>query len=103
MEKAHNSKLAAYVGRVEAEGLLWLPLAVDTFGGWHAEAFVVITKLARQLARNIGQEKGEQVRHLQQRLGVTLVKDNINMVMLQARTLIFAPPEVNGDVDREGD
>ena len=101
VEKAHNGKLAAYADRVEAEGLVCLPLAVDTFGGWHPEALVVITKLARQLARNVGRETGEQVRHLRQRLGVTLVKDN--MAMLQARIPTFAPPEVDGDVDREGD
>ena len=63
VEQAHLWKLA----RCKAEDLAFLPFAVDTFRGWHPVALATITKLGRQLARNVGQEAGEQVRHLRQR------------------------------------
>ena len=64
---------------------------MDTFGGWHEEALALITQLGRALARTTGREDGEQVRHVRQRLGITLVRDiddiddknlgNISMVL----------------------
>ena len=51
-------------GEVRAEGMSFLPLAVDTLGGWHPEALDVIIKLGRQLARNVGRLDEEVVRHL---------------------------------------
>ena len=74
-------------------------MAVDTLGGWHPKALEVISRRGRQLARNVGKEGGDVVRHLRQRLGVLLVRDN--MAMLCSHTPSFAPPEVDGDVDRD--
>ena len=53
---------------------------MDTLGGWHPEALEVITRLGRQLARNVGKLDEEGVRHLRQRLGVLLVRDNVAML-----------------------
>ena len=58
------------------EGITFTPLAVDTLGGWHPTALETITRLGRQLARNIGKEDTECVRHLRQRLAILLVRDN---------------------------
>ena len=73
-----------------------------TFGGkwllqimmnWHPEALSIITRLGRQLARNVGKLDEEVIRHLRQRLGVMLVRDNV--AMLCARTPTFPPAEVD--------
>jgi hypothetical protein len=96
---AHNGKLRKYEERCAAEGLVFVPLAVDSFGGWHAVALDTITKLGRQLARVVGRAEDETVRHLRQRLAVLLVRDN--MVMLQSRAPEHPPPEVDGDRDAE--
>ena len=77
----------------------FIPLAADTLGSWHPKALEVISRLGRQLARNVGKEGGEVVRHLRQHLGVLLVRDNV--AMLCSRTPSFAPPEVDGDEDRD--
>ena len=98
-EHAHQLKVRKYSARCEREGLVFIPMAVDTFGRWHPKALEVITTLGRQLARNVGREGGEAVRHLRQRLGVMLVRDSV--AMLCARTPTFAPPEVDGDLDRD--
>ena len=62
-------------------------------------ALEVISRLGRQLARNMDKEGGKVVRHLRQCLGVLLVRDN--MAMLCSRTPSFAPPEVDRDADRD--
>ena len=38
VDKARAVKLQFYAGRCEAEGLPYIPLAMDTFGGWHPQA-----------------------------------------------------------------
>ena len=98
-EHAHQLKVWKYSARCEREGLAFIPLAVDSFGRWHPKALEVITTLGRQLARNVGREGGESVRHLRQRLGVMLVRDSV--AILCARTPTFAPPEVYGDLNRD--
>ena len=72
------------------------PLAVDTFGGWHKLGLATIIKLGRQLARNLGKDEDEVVRHLRQRLGV-LIRNNA--MMMASRHPTFAPPEIDGDED----
>jgi hypothetical protein len=34
-----------YSERCEAEGIVFIPLVVDRFGGWHKDSLEVITKL----------------------------------------------------------
>ena len=78
-------------------GFSTIPLAVDTLGGWHPVALAAITRLGRQLARNVGKEEVDCIRHLRQRLAVLLVRDNV--ALLCARIPTFPDPEVDGDAD----
>ena len=97
VEQAHKTKLRKYEERCNAEAITFLPLAVDTFGGWHKVGLATITKLGRQLARNLGKDEDEVVRHLRQRLGVLIVRDNV--MMMSSRHPTFAPADVDGDED----
>ena len=40
-----------------AQGITFLPLAVDTLGGWHTAALDTNNRLGRQVARNVGREE----------------------------------------------
>ena len=97
VEQAHNNKMRKYGERCAQENIEFVPIAVDTLGGWHPAALQVISKLGRQVARNTGKEDQEVIRHLRQRLAVLLVRDNVSM--LCARTPTFTTPEVDGDAD----
>ena len=97
VESAHRGKARKYEERCAREGIRFIPLAVDTLGGWHPVALETITRLGRHLARNIGKEDEECVRHLRQRLAILLVRDNV--ALLCARTPTFPTPEVDGDED----
>ena len=97
VESAHDGKVRKYEERCSNEGITFTPLAADTLGGWHPVALASITRLGRQLARNVGKEDEECIRHLRQRLAVLLVRDNV--ALLCARTPTFPDPEVDGDAD----
>ena len=76
-----------------AEGIAF----VDTMGGWHPTALETITRLGRQLARNVGRDDQEVVRHFNQRLAVLMVRDNVAMIC--ARTSSYPPPKTDRDAD----
>ena len=94
---AYNSKMAKYDDRCAAEGICFIPLAVDTFGGWQGAALDVLVKLGRQLARQLGKEEEEVTRQLRQRLSVLLTRDNV--AMLGSRCPTLPPASVDGDID----
>ena len=47
-------------------------------------ALKTLAKLGRQLARVVGRDENDTVRHLRQRMSVVLVRDNMQMLMSQA-------------------
>ena len=61
------------------QGIKFIPLAVESLGGWHESAVAEIRKLAAALARQTGQEERECRSHLFQRLSVSLVKGNCSL------------------------
>ena len=58
------------------QGIAFLPLAVESFGGWHSAVLGEVKKLGAALARQTGQEEGEAVGHLWGRLGILLQRGN---------------------------
>ena len=98
VEHAHKGKCRKYEERCAAEGITFLPLAVDTLGGWHSADLETINGLGRQVARNVGREGQEMVGHLRQRLSVLMVRDNV--AMLCARTPTYPSPKVDRDPDQ---
>ena len=72
-------------------------------GGIAVTAGIVLTKggcnsaLGRQLARNLGKDEDEVVRHLRQRVGVLIFRDNA--MMMASRHPTFAPPDIDGVED----
>ena len=63
---AHQRKMRQSHDDCNREGISFIPLPVETLGGWHSQAVEHIT---RQLARHTGREDEEVVRHLFQRAG----------------------------------
>ena len=57
--------------------MAFLPIAAESFGGWHGVAEAQVKKLGAALARNVGQEEDEEAgRHLWGRLGLLLQRCN---------------------------
>ena len=73
---------------------MFIPLPVETLGGWHDLAVVQIKKIASAMARNTGREEDEVCRHLFQHLAVLLVKGNAALFL--NRVPSFPLPDVDG-------
>ena len=76
---------------------MFICIAVDTFGGWHGAALDILSKLGRQVARQVGKEEEDGVRQLRQRVSVLLTRDNV--AMLGSRSPDIPPACIDGDID----
>lgn len=96
-EQAHKDKLAKSYVECKEVGVEFIPLAVETWGGWHHQALETIKVLSRQLARQVGKDEGEVQRHTLQRLGILLQRGNV--ALLTSRVPEHPPAVVDGDLD----
>ena len=71
-----NGKNRGALEDCRRQGIKFIPLAVESLGGWHELAVAEIRKLAAALARETGQEDKECQSHLYQRLSVLLMRGN---------------------------
>ena len=58
------------------QGIAFLPLIAETFGGWHAGAEREVKKLGAALARHTGQEEAKAISHLWSRMSILLQRGN---------------------------
>jgi len=79
LTQAFHDKCRNTLQACQSEGIAFIPLPVETLGGWHEKAVNQIQKLGRALARCTGKDEEEEMRHLFQKLGVLLVRGNAAM------------------------
>ena len=80
-QEAFKRKWKAAGDQCLQEGIVFVPLALESLGGWHEDAVREVKKLGGALARNTGAEESTCVRHLFQRLSILLVKGNSALVV----------------------
>ena len=61
---AFNEKCRDYLAACQREGIAFIPLPVETLGGWHSKAVDQIRMLAKAQGRATGKDEDEAVRHL---------------------------------------
>ena len=76
---AEKRKRAVHFEDCRRVGVSFLPLAVETLGGWSQDALVFLRAIGRHLASRFGLPPGEVSHHLLQRLSVTLWHFNAQM------------------------
>ena len=91
---AYERKMTSAADECRAQDIVFLPMAVETFGGWHEVAEEQVKKLASALARHNGQEEGEAISHTWSRLGVLLQRGNA--AMMANRIPSFPVPATDG-------
>ena len=64
LEYAFGRKMTASSDACRRADIAFIPLAVETLGGWHGDAELQIKKLGAALARHSGREEAECTRHL---------------------------------------
>lgn len=73
---AHKRKIDKSWQPCHQQGIVFLPLAVESLGAWHKSAIVEVKKLGSALARHTGEEESTTIRHLFQQLSIALMKGN---------------------------
>ena len=91
---AYQRKIRGAAEDCRREGIAFLPLVVESLGGWHSAAEAEVRKLGAALARQSGQEESEVLRHLWGRLGLLLQRGNA--AILGNRLPTHPPPAVDG-------
>ena len=65
-------KMAAHAGPCRAAGVTFIPLVVESLGGWSEEAIYTIKSIGRLQGQRLGIPPPETTRHLFQRLSISL-------------------------------
>jgi hypothetical protein len=91
---AYNRKMRGAAEDCQRQGMVFLPIAVESLGGWHEVAAREVKKLAVAKARQTGQEEEEALRHAFTRLSILLMKGNA--AILTNRIPTFPPAHVDG-------
>ena len=78
----------------QREGVIFLPMVTESFGGWHEVAVTEVERLGAALARQSGQNEDEAVRHLWGKLAILLQRGNA--AILANRVPDFPAPAIDG-------
>ena len=94
LEFRYGKKMDGAAEACRREGIVFLPLVVESLGGWHKVAEREVKKLAAAKARQGGQEEEEAVKHTFTRLSILLMRSNA--AILANRIPGFQDPAVDG-------
>ena len=97
LDQAHARKMRGSAEECKAQGISFLPVAVESLGGWHALAVSQVKKIASAMARQEGRQEGEVIGHAFQRLATILQKGNAKILL--NRIPSWAPGRTDGDFD----
>ena len=94
LDHRYQEKWRKYGDLCASEGIVFQPMPVEVLGGWHEGAVSHLKKLGQALARAVGQEEGEVVRHLFSRLSILLMKGNSQLTLTRHPT--YPTPAIVG-------
>ena len=94
MVKARKERLAR--AACERENLFFIPLAVETFGGWDLQAIDIFKRMSSALARYEGLDEGVVANQFVNRLSVQLMRDNATLLL--GRKPTYPLPETDGNM-----
>ena len=70
LNTAYSRKMTQTGEACRRAGIVFIPLPMETLGGWHEQTVCQVKKLGYALARHTGQDENEAIRHFSQRLAV---------------------------------
>ena len=91
---AFNGKMRKHGEACRREGMVFIPLPVESLGAWHPEAAKQVKKIGAAKARQTGEEEDVAVKHLFQKLSILLMRGNA--ALLLNRIPSFPDPEEDG-------
>ena len=91
---AYDRKVRDAAEDCRRQGIAFIPLAMESLGGWHPVMVEEVRRLGSALARHTGQPEGEAIQHLVQRLSLLLVRGNCSLIL--NRVPSFPNSEIDG-------
>ena len=71
--------MVAHHSECQAVGVTFVPLVMETLGGWNEEGILTVKRIGQLLGQRLGTSPAENTRHLLQHLSITLWKGNATM------------------------
>ena len=96
LEKAFKHKVQGAAQACQEQGIAFLPIAMETLGGFHKVAAEQVKRIGAAVARHQGVVETVAVKQLFQRLSLTLMRGNAALVMTRKPDSDLAPAEVDG-------
>ena len=94
LAKSFERKMAKHGEGCRRAGVKFVPLPMETLGGWHDVTVQEVKKMGSALARHTGADDSDTQRHLVQRLSILLIKGNA--ALLLNRVPNFPPSSIDG-------
>ena len=88
-----NRKMTSHSSACQSVGVNFIPLIVESLGGWSSEAISTVRAMGCLQGQRLGTPPSESTRHLFQRLAVALCRGNACLWIRRQPTL---PPVVGG-------
>ena len=96
LAKAVQRKVQGVAEACQQQGLVFLPIALETLGGFHQVAVEQVKRIGAAIARNQGSDEKVTTRQLFQRLSITLMRGNAALILGRRPDEDFAPAEIDG-------
>ena len=96
LRKACERKVNRAAEACRDQGIVFLPLAVETLGGLHKTAVQQMKRLAAALARHTGQDESIATSHLFQRFSLNLMRGNAAMMTTRIPDDDFPQAQIDG-------
>ena len=96
LTKAFDRKVQGAAAACQQQGLVFLPVAMETLGGMHKVAVEQMKRLGVAVARHQGSDERVATRQLFQRLSLTLMRGNAALVTSRRPDDDFAAPFIDG-------
>ena len=81
LQVAFDRKMSRHGEDCRTAGIAFMPLPLDTLGAWGESTVREVKRMGSSLARHTGGEESEIIRHLIQRVSITLMKVNANLIL----------------------
>ena len=94
LETAHRRKMTSRFDECRAVNVSFIPLAVETFCGWHPSAAVELKRIASRLARQTNGYESVVISHFFQKLASSLQRTNASLLL--SRKTDFPPSDIDG-------
>ena len=78
-ETGQEREMVAHNAECRGAGVSFVPLAVESLGGWSHDAALQISRIGRLVGQRLGTSPAEAVSHLFQRLSTCLWRENATM------------------------